>query len=177
MNIQKDLLNFYIYRKIIKKKQADKILEDCTRHGVSVREYMLAKEYVTEPRELTVLGDYHCLPSVELEMLDIDKSLFDLFSFEFMKRNKVIPVWRNEEGLTLLATARPLDCSAMSAIATRITGPFDYVLVPPGQIDRYIDSISAMISSLSSSLSFAFSSSLSAFSSSSAFAAAQFMRP
>ncbi len=146
MNIQKDLLNFYIYRKIIKKKQADKILEDSTRLGVSVREYMLAKEYVTGPRELPVLGDYYCLPSVELEMLDIDKSLFDLFSFEFMKRNKVVPVWRNEQGMTLIATARPLDCSAMSAITTRLSGPFDYVLVPPNQIDRYIDSISAMIS-------------------------------
>ena len=146
MNIQKDLLNFYIYRKVIKKKQADKILEDCARLGVSVREYMLAKEYVTGPRELPVLGDYFCLPSVELEMLDVDKTLFELFSFEFMKRNKIVPIWRNEQGLTLVATARPLDCSALSAITTRLVGPVDYVLVPPNQIDRYIDSISAMIS-------------------------------
>ena len=91
MNISKELLQFYTYKKIIKKKNQDKILEDCQRLKVSVRDYMLAKEYSTDVRELPVLGDFYCMPYVEIDMLDIDKSLFDLFSFEFMKRNKIIP--------------------------------------------------------------------------------------
>ena len=36
--------DFYIYKKIIKKKQAPKILEDCERLKVSVRDYMLTNE-------------------------------------------------------------------------------------------------------------------------------------
>ncbi len=146
MNINRELLQFYIYKKIIKKKQAEKILEDCERLGVSVREYMLAKEYTTEARELPVLGEYYCMPYVEIDMLDIDKSLFDLFTFEFMKRYKVIPVSMSIEGKLLIATAKPLDCSSMSAINSQIVSPVDYVLVPPVQIDRYIDSIAAVIS-------------------------------
>ncbi len=146
MNINRELLQFYIYKKIIKKKQAEKILEDCERLQVSVRDYMLAKEYTTETRELPVLGDYYCMPYVEIDMLDIDKSLFDLFTFEFMKRYKVIPVSMNIEGRLLIATAKPLDCSSMSAINSQIVSPVDYVLVPPVQIDRYIDSIAAVIS-------------------------------
>jgi len=146
MNINRELLQFYIYKKIIKKKQAEKILEDCERLGVSVRDYMLAKEYTTEARELPVLGEYYCMPYVEIDMLDIDKSLFDLFTFEFMKRYKVIPVSMSIEGKLLIATAKPLDCSSMSAINSQIVSPVDYVLVPPVQIDRYIDSIAAVIS-------------------------------
>ena len=146
MNINRELLQFYVYKKIIKKKQSQKILEECERLKVSAREYMLAKEYATDVRELAVLGDYYCMPYVEIDMLDIDKSLFDLFSFEFMKRNKIIPVWMNLDGTLLVATGKPLDCSALSAIASQIICPVDYVLVPPNQIDRYIDSIAAVIS-------------------------------
>ena len=146
MNINRELLQFYVYKKTIKKKQSQKILEDCERLNVSVREYMLAKGYTTDVRELPVLGDFYCMPYVEIDMLDIDKELFDLFSFEFMKRNKVIPVWRNFDGTLLVATGKPLDCSAMSAISSQLICPVDYVLVPPNQIDRYIDSIAAVIS-------------------------------
>ncbi|MBQ9735726.1 MAG: type II/IV secretion system protein [Clostridia bacterium] len=146
MNINHELLQFYVYKKIIKKKQAPKILEDSGRVGATVRDYMLAKEYVTEQGELPVLGEYYCLPQAEIDLLDIDKSLFELFTFEFMKRYKVIPVSMSVEGVLLLAVGRPLDCCALSAIATRIIAPVDYVLVPPTQIDRYIDSIAAVIS-------------------------------
>lgn len=146
MNINRELLQFYVYKKVIKKKQSVKILEDCERLEVSVRDYMLAKEYTTDTQELAVLGEYYCLPYVEIDMLDIDKALFDLFTFEFMKRYKIIPVSMSAEGKLLIATGNPLDCSAMSAISTQIVSPVDYVLVPPNQIDRYIDSIAAVIS-------------------------------
>ena len=146
MNLQKELLQFYIYKKIIKRKQSESILEECTRLKVPVQEYMLAKEYVTDVRELPVFGDFLCMPYVEIDMLDIDKSLFALFSFEFMKRNKIIPIWQAADGTVLLATGKPLDCLALSSLAVQLTFPFDFVLVPPNQIDRYIDSITAVIS-------------------------------
>lgn len=146
MNINRELLQFYIYKKIIKKKQSEKILEDCERLNVSAREYMLAKEYTTEARELPVLGEFYCMPYVEIDLLDIDKSLFDLFTFEFMKRYKIIPVSMSLDGKLLIATGKPLDCSSMSAISSQIIAPVDYVLVPPVQVDRYIDSIAATIS-------------------------------
>ncbi len=146
MNINRELLQFYTYKKLIKRRDEDRIAADCERLSVSVRDYMLAREYANETRELSVLGDFYCMPYVEIDMLDIDKSLFDLFSFEFMKRNKLIPVCMSADGTLLVATGNPLDCSAMSAIASRMICPIDYVLVPPMQIDRYIDSITAVIS-------------------------------
>ncbi len=146
MNINRELIQFYIWKRIIKKKQAEKILEDCERVNVSVREYMLAKGFVSDVRELPVLGDFYCMPYVEIDMLDIDKTLFDLFSFELMKRNKIVPVWMNDDGVLLVATGKPLDCLTISNISSQLICRVDYVLVPPAQIDRYIDSITAVIS-------------------------------
>ena len=40
----------------------------------------------------------------------------------------------------------PLDCQAISAISSQLICDVDYILVPPSQIDRYIDSIVAVIS-------------------------------
>ena len=46
----------------------------------------------------------------------------------------------------LLATGNPLDCNALSSISSQLICPVDYVLVPPLQIERYIDSIAAVLS-------------------------------
>lgn len=146
MNLNRELLQFYIYKKVIKKNQEKQILDDCQSLGVSVQEYMLTKGYVSEDNNAIVLGEYHCLPSAEIDLLDINKSLFDLFTFDFMKRYKVIPVSINTEGKLLIATGKPLDCTSRSAISTQIQGPIDFILVPPAQIDRYIDSITAVMS-------------------------------
>ena len=144
MNINRELLNFYVYKKIIKRKQIPQIIEDSARLNTSVQDYLLKKEITTEVGALPALADFYCMPYVEIDMLDIDKSLFEMFTFEFMKRYKIIPVSMNPEGKLLIATAKPLDCSAMSAISTQLICPVDYILVPPSQIDRYIDSIDAV---------------------------------
>ena len=146
MNINRELLQIYTDKKLITEQQAKRILGDCERLGVSVRDYMLTKEYVTEASELSALGAYYGIPCAEMDLLDIDESLFDLFTLDFMKRYQVIPISMSVDGKLLIATANPLDCSSMSAIHAQITAPFDCVLVSPGQIDRYLDSIDAAAS-------------------------------
>ena len=149
MNIDFELLQFYVYKKIVKRKDMDMILEECRKLNTSVRSYLLTKEYITEAGELDVLGEYYCMPCVELEMLDIDRSLFDQFSFEFMKTHKVVPVSIDHNGVLLVAIGRPVDCATAAAISVCYSGPVDYVLTPPSQIDRYVDSASAVISTSS----------------------------
>lgn len=146
MNTNYELLQFYIYKKLIRRKDAETILEDCARLNIPVRDYLLAREYVTEATELEALADYYCMPYVEIDMLDIDKSLFDLFTFDFMKKHKIIPVSYDKNGVLLVATGKPLDCHALSALSTQFACKYDYILVPPVQIDRYVDSIAAVIS-------------------------------
>ena len=145
MNIDFELLQFYISKKIIKKKDAETILAECTRLEIPVREYMLTKEFITETSELEALSEYYNIPFVEFEMLDVNKELFDLFSFDFMKKNKVVPVSIDKNGILLVAIGRVLDAAAYSAMSVCLNNPTDYVLTSPTQIDRYIDSIAAVI--------------------------------
>lgn len=146
MNINHELLNYYVYKKLVNRKEKDQILAECERLNVSVRDYLLAKEYITETTELGAVAEYYDMPYIEIDMLDIDRSLFDLFSFAFMKKHKIVPVCFDKNGVLLVATGKPLNFNSLSALSTQFACKYDYVLVPPVQIDRYVDSISAVIS-------------------------------
>ena len=146
MNINHELLNYYVYKKLVNKKDKEQILSECESLNVSVRDYLLAKEYITETTELEAVAEYFDMPYVEIDMLDIDRSLFDLFSFSFMKKHKIVPVCFDKNGVLLVATGKPLNVNSLSALSSQFACKYDYVLVPPVQIDRYVDSISAVIS-------------------------------
>ena len=59
MNANYELLQFYVYKKIIKKKDIENILSECERLGKSAREYLLTKENTTETTELEALAEYY----------------------------------------------------------------------------------------------------------------------
>jgi len=145
LNIDFELLQFYVYKKIIKKKDQEQILADVEKLNIPLREYLLTKEYITETTELEVLSEYYNIPAIELDMLDIDKELFDRFSFDYMKKFKVVPISIDRNGVLLVAIGKMLDSETASAISICFSNPVDYVLTPPSQIDRYIDSVSAVI--------------------------------
>lgn len=146
MDINYELLQYYAYKKIIKRKQIKPIYEECTRLGVPIDSYMVAKAYCTEQEALPVLGEFYCLPYTEVDMLDIDKTLVERFNYSFMKKHKFLPVSINRNGVLLMAIGRPFDTHARSVVATEFTCDMDFILVPPTQIDIYIDSIVAVIS-------------------------------
>lgn len=146
MNINEDLLQFYVYKKLIKKKDVEQILDDSHRLHTNARDYLLLKEITTEATELEALADYHCMPFIELDMLDINKELLDKFSFSLIQKHKFIPVTIEKDGTLIIAVGKPLDCNALSAISVCYPCPVDYILTPPTQIERYIDSITAVIS-------------------------------
>ena len=147
MNINHELLQFFVYKKLLKKKDAAAILDEAKRLDVSVRDYLIAKEYVSETTELEALAAYYCMPCVEIDMLDIDKALFEQFNYNFLKKHKIIPVSFDKNGTLLVATGKPLDCHTYSALAGQFSATqFDFILVPPSQIDRYVDSVSAVAS-------------------------------
>jgi len=146
MNINEELLQFYVYKKLIKKKDVTQILEESQRLNTSVRDYLLLKEYTTETTELEALAEYYCIPYIELDMLDINRELLDKFSFSLIKKHKFIPVSIEKNGTLIVATGSPLDCNAISAISACFSAPVDFILTPASQIERYIDSIAAVIS-------------------------------
>lgn len=144
MDINYEILNYYIYKKIIKKKLRDTILADCNRLNMPVEKYMLVKNYCTEAQALPVLGEFFNMAYAEIDLFDIDESLADRFNLAFLKKLKLVPLFENENGVLLMAVGRPLDYNAMSMVSTFYTGQVEYILVPPTQIDVLLDSIIAV---------------------------------
>ena len=146
MDINYELLQFYLYKKLIKKQDINNILDEVKKLKINLVDYMHAKEITTQQMELEALADYYCMPFIEVDMLDIDKEVFNLFSFEYMKKNNFLPVSIDRDGVLLVAIGHPADFNAKSAIASGYVGKVEYILTPPILIERYIDSIEAVMS-------------------------------
>ena len=140
MNIDRDLLQFYRYKGIIKENDIETILSNASAQNQTVGEYMLANEYTSESLDLEPLSEFYCIPATEVDLLKVDKALFEKFTLDAMKKNKFLPVKLTDDGVLLVAVADPLDCNVMSCIASEFVGDVDVVLVSPSKIDRYIDS-------------------------------------
>lgn len=141
-NVNNELLELYIGKKLIKKQDAEAVLRQSERPGISVTECLLQGEYLTESAIFTVLAEYCGLPFAELDMLEKDDAIFDMFSLEFMKRNCFVPI-RTENGEMIIAVGDPFDINARSAAAVAYSGRVKRILTPPSQIERYIDAIAA----------------------------------
>ena len=83
MNTNFELLQFYIYKKLVKRKDAQAYLEDAARLGLGIRDYLIHKEIITDSSDLAALAEYYCMPGVEIDMLEIDKELFELTKHAF----------------------------------------------------------------------------------------------
>ena len=149
MDLNYEILQYYVYKKIIKRKQMKGIYEDCTRLKMPIENYMIAKGYCTQVTALAAMGEYLCLPYCEMGMLEVDRHLLENVSYAFLRKHKFVPVSIDRRGVMLVAIARPLDMSAMSMISRVYVGPMDFVLVPSVQIDIFIDSIVAVESTTS----------------------------
>lgn len=144
MDINYELLQYYVYKKVIKRKQMKGIYEDCTRLQMPIENYMIAKGYCTQVAALSAMGEYLCLPYCEMGMLEVDRGLLKKVTYGFLRKHKFVPVAIDRKGVMLVAIARPLDMSAMSMLSQIHIGPMDYILVPSVQIDIFIDSIVAV---------------------------------
>lgn len=145
MNLNFEILQYFVMKKIIKRKDLEFIESELERLNMTPEKYLTLKEYCTETGAYEVLADYYNIPFVEVDMLDIDENLTSMFTYEIMRRNKFIPVTVDKNGFLLIATGSILDANTLSSISLVFNGNVDYVLVPPSQIERYIDSIVAVI--------------------------------
>lgn len=149
MNINYEILNYYIYKKIIEKRKRDEILEDCARLNMPVEKYMLVKNYCTEVMALPALGEFYNLAYAELDMFDVKQTIADNYNLAFLKKIKMVPLYKTKENVLLMAIGRPLDYNAMSMAGTFHDGRIEYIFVPPTQIDILLDSITAVRSTSS----------------------------
>lgn len=144
MTLDFEILQFFAYKKIIKKKQINEILSECQRLDVPAEKYLLAQGICNEVAALAAMGELFCLPYIEMDMLEVDEELLDCFNLPFLRRQKFVPVFVDKNGTMVVAVGRPLDFIALSAIATVHSGALNFILVPSVQIDIYLDSLMAV---------------------------------
>ena len=144
MDLNYEILQFYAYKKIIRRKDMKAIYEDCTRLNMPIENYMVAKGYCTQVTSLAALGEFFCLPYCEMAMLEPDPKLTENVTFVFLRKYKFVPVSIDKKGTMLVAVARPLDLTGVTMVSQIYVGPTEYILVPSVQIDMYIDSIVAV---------------------------------
>lgn len=146
MDVNFELLQSFACKKLINRKDVKSIYDDCKRLNIPIETYMQAKGICNEVQALPALGAFYGLPYSEVGMLDIDNSLVERFEYAYLKKNKFLPVSFNQSGVLKVAIGKPLDMHARSALAIEFTCDFEFVLVPPTQIDNFIDSIVTAIS-------------------------------
>lgn len=137
------LLNVFVKKNLIQRKDVGSIKEGAKKNGVSVRKYLLDNDYVTESNELDALSEYYKIPSVELDMLRVDKTLSENFSSDYMKKNKFLPVFIDENGVLIVTVAEPLNVNSKSALTAFFDCPIDMVLTTETSIEKRIDTFSA----------------------------------
>ena len=145
MTLDFEILQFFAYKKLIKRKQINYILSECQRLDVPAEKYLIAEGHCTEITALAAMGEFFCLPYIEMDMLEVDEELLENFNLPFLRRQKFVPVFVDQRsGTMVVAVARPLDFIALSAIATVHSGAINFILVPSVQIDVYLDSLMAV---------------------------------
>ncbi|MDD4125386.1 MAG: GspE/PulE family protein [Eubacteriales bacterium] len=144
MNLDYEILLFFLYKKIIKKRDLDSILDECGKLDIPAEKYILSHNLCSETAALDALGEYYCMPYVQMDMLEVDKDLLKVFNLQFLRKNKFVPIYIDINGIMIVATGHPLDFAAMSIIAAFYTGAVNYILVPPSQIDKFIDGETAI---------------------------------
>lgn len=144
MDLNFEIIQYFVYKKILKSNQKMKVLEDIKRLKIPVEKYMIVNNYCDEIKATEALAEFYNMPFAEMDMFEPDDKLVDTFTLPLLRRHKFAPVFIDSNGVMLVAVGRPLDYNAMSMIALAYSGKIDYVLVPPTQIDVFIDSISAV---------------------------------
>ena len=75
MNLNYELLQLYVNKKLVKRKDFEVFLEDAQRLEIGIRDYLMTKEIITENTELEALAEYYCMQILFLADLRRDEAL------------------------------------------------------------------------------------------------------
>ena len=122
MNLNFEILQFFVYKRIIKKKDFNNILAEAERLKMPVERYLLAQNICNEITALDALGEFFEMPYVQMDMLEVDKELLSRFDLTFLRTKKIVHVTIDINGTLIVACARPFDLSSISVLSTVYQG-------------------------------------------------------
>lgn len=144
MNNDIEFLRLCAKKRLFKKNQIPVIFNEfkADETASTIEKYLLDKNYATEDKVWPVLGILFNLPYTEMDMLEPDPDLIAKFNTYFMRTYHCVPVII-DKGILIVAISDIRDFNTRTLLRSYYSGPIDYILVPPHQMETFIDSISA----------------------------------
>ncbi len=104
--------------------------------GVRLGEWLVREKLVPEKNVLRALAMQQGLvyQEADLKPEEVDLSLLERISINYAKQNKVLPLWRGEDGRILVAVADPMAYWVLDDLAVRLSGQFILTLMEADRI-------------------------------------------
>ena len=106
--------------------------------NVSVVDTLVEQEALSEHAVLTVLAEQLGMELTSVDGLDISVELRDMMDVDTARRYGIVPVFRNENGLTV-AVSDPLDFDALDSLRYMLKCQVEGVIAPRSEINALLD--------------------------------------
>lgn len=132
------IVELLLGRGIISEEQLATATEHAHADGSSVVDSLIFHKYVSEDEILAMLASEYGMDTYDFTDAKIPPEVIACVPPEIAKRYQVVPVMKNEAGITV-AMADPTDLEALDSVRYILKTDVDGVVASPKQIDRALD--------------------------------------
>lgn len=144
MNFANEILTRLASLGKIKREEILKIGKVVESQKIDLMQYLISSNVCSMREFYEINADLCHIPFVELGLLDIDKKVLENYSLPFLKKHKILPIFKDNNGVMVVAIANYFDAFSISTLSTLFDCAVEFVLVMPKDIDNFIDSIVAV---------------------------------
>jgi len=108
----------------------------------SLLEVLVQTKVIDEATAMQAVADYFKLPFERLSSSEVEADIMRLLPVDYLKAKRVLPFRRNKEG-THVGLCDPADIFLIDDLKRRLKGQVRLVVVPPGDILKVIEDLSA----------------------------------
>lgn len=141
MNLDREFLKHLEFKKKIKASEIEGLLSEAK--NTPLEELLVNKKIIGQSELHETIAEFFGMPYAEIEMLEIDKKLFEKFTIPYIKKNKIVPISVVDDTL-IIAVGNPIDYLARTTVSAIFGGRVCAVYVPMKQLETYIESIVAV---------------------------------
>jgi type IV pilus assembly protein PilB len=122
------------YQHALKRQQED--------HRLSVMDALIKGGAIDEMQALQTIAEHSKIPFRRLDAKEVNGEAYELLPEQYLRDKNVLPIgWEN--GSVVLAVHDPTDVFLVDDFRTRLKQPVQLVVVPPADIKRAIEELSA----------------------------------
>lgn len=144
MKQNKEILARLAFKNKISQSQIEVLEKELENFSGTIDKFLISKKICTETELYSIIADMFCVPFTEIELLEIDKSLLEMFDYGFLRKHQIVPVSRAENGTLIVAMANVMNIVARSAIEGFAGHNVQYIQVQPSELKKYITSLVAV---------------------------------